>query len=61
MDRTFDTAQRIYLYDGYQERPIWQQEENNSTYYNSKLDKQCVVPLRRSMDEVRKELGLPAK
>jgi len=36
---------RIRLYDGYRGEPIWKQPENNSTYYNYEVDKQCRVPI----------------
>lgn len=57
MERTYDTEQKIHLYDGYQSEPIWKQENNNSTYYNYGVDKQCRVPIR-SLEEIKKELGI---
>lgn len=55
--RTFDTEQKIHLYDGYQGEPIWQQEDNNSTYYNYGVDKQCRVPIR-DIGQIKEELGI---
>lgn len=43
--------------DGYLGEPIWQQPDNDSTYYNSELDSQCVVPCR-SLKEIKEELGM---
>lgn len=56
-DNIFDAVQRIPLYDGYQGEPVWSQPENNSTYYNYQVDKQCRVPIR-SREVLKKELGL---
>lgn len=55
--KSFDSVQRIYLYDGYQSEPIWKQEDNNSTYYNYGLDKQCTIPIR-SLEQIKAELGI---
>lgn len=43
--------------DGYLGEPIWEQPDNDSTYYDSKLDNQCVVP-SRSLKEIKEELGI---
>lgn len=43
--------------DGFLGEPIWHQSNNDSTYYNSELDSQCVVPAR-SLSELKKELGM---
>lgn len=43
--------------DGYLGEPIWQQPDNDSTYYNSELDSQCVVP-SKSLREIKEELGM---
>ena len=51
------TMHRIQQYDGYCGRPIWKQPENNSTYYNFEVDKQCKVPLR-NIEQVMTELGI---
>ena len=48
---------RIRLYDGYCGKPIWKQSENNSTYYNYEVDKQCRVPIA-GRDEILAELGM---
>ena len=55
--RIFDTVQKIRLYDGYQGEDIWRQPENDSTYYDYEIDKQCRVPIREDEDLI-KELGL---
>lgn len=47
----------IRMRDGYLGEPFWKQEENDSTYYNGRLDSQCVVPAR-SLREIKEELGL---
>jgi len=51
------TSQRIRLYDGYRGAPIWKKSENNSTYYNYEVDKQCRVPIG-SREELLAEMGL---
>lgn len=43
--------------DGYLGEPIWQQPENDSTYYNSEVDAQCRIP-SKSLVELKKALGL---
>lgn len=43
--------------DGYLGEPIWQQPENDSTYYNSEVDAQCRVS-SKSLVELKKALGL---
>lgn len=47
----------IRQYDGYLGDRIWTQPENDSTYYNGKVDAQCRVP-SKSLEELRQELGL---
>lgn len=56
-EKTYDTIQRIHLYDGYQGEPIWNQPENRSTYYDSEIDKQCQIPLP-SREQLEKALGI---
>lgn len=56
-EKTYDTFQRIYLYDGYQGEPIWSQTENRSTYYDGETDKQCQIPLP-SREQLEKTLGI---
>lgn len=56
-ERTFETAQSIYLYDGYQGNPIWTEKEDCSTYYDFEFDRQCKVPIR-DIAELKKELGI---
>lgn len=53
----FNPVQHIRLYDGYRGEDIWKEPQNNSTYYNYQVDKQCGVPLR-SREELLKELGI---
>ncbi|MBR1741392.1 MAG: hypothetical protein IJ733_05890 [Lachnospiraceae bacterium] len=48
----------IYQYDGYLGDSIWEQPENESTYYSSVLDYQCTVP-SRSIQEIKESIGLP--
>lgn len=48
----------IRLYDGYRGKPIWEQPENDSTYYDQSLDSQCQVPAAQNLKELREELGL---
>lgn len=55
--KIFDTVQKIRLYDGYQGEDIWSQSENDSTYYDYEIDKQCRIPIRDE-DELMTELGL---
>lgn len=55
--RIFDTVQKIRLYDGYQGEEIWNQSENDSTYYDYEIDKQCSVP-GRAREEIMKDLDL---
>ncbi len=43
--------------DGYIGHHIWEQPDNDSTYYNSILESQCMIP-SKSLKELKKELGL---
>ena len=43
--------------DGYLGEPIWQQSDNDSTYYDSEIDSQCQVP-SKSLREIKEELGM---
>lgn len=52
-----ETKQRIHLYDGYVNNPIWTQPDNRSTHYDYEIDRQCTIPIK-SREEARKELGL---
>ena len=47
----------IRQYDGFLGDPIWEQPDNESTYYDSKLDTQCTVPAP-SIREIKEMLGL---
>lgn len=52
-----NTLYGVRLYDGYRGAPIWKKPENNSTYYNYEVDKQCRVPIR-SREQILSELGI---
>lgn len=57
MEGNNKTLCRVRLYDGYRGKPVWEQPENNSVYYNCMVDKQCRVPIR-SREEILKELNM---
>lgn len=56
--RPFDSYGGIWKYDGYVGKPLFVAPNNYSTYYNEVADTQCRVPLKESLEELRKELGL---
>lgn len=52
-----ETSQnKIFPYDGYQTRCLWEQK-GDSTYYDYETDRQCRVPLR-DVEVLKAELGL---
>jgi len=57
--KRFNYADRwdICEFDGYVERPLWNADENSSTYYDYVVDSQCSVP-GPSPNEVLEKLGM---
>lgn len=49
MEKSEETVAKIWPYDGYQGRPLFE-EDDRSTYYNYKIDSQCRVPLPNMHD-----------
>ena len=44
-------------YGGCHHEPLWQQEDNTSTYYSYNLDSQGVIP-GIDVDKIKKDLGM---
>lgn len=49
------SEQTLCPWDGDPGEPIFQVKENDSTYYDATVDRQCRVPIR-SLEEVKEEL-----
>lgn len=47
----------IHEYDGYRNEPIFKDQES-STYYDAMTDMQCTVPLSKSLEKLKAELGI---